>query len=145
MTSTVRRLNAAQELVRQELFEVSFLTNILSDLSILDTSITSLSSGSRVQSPACIHSATEHLPVATVVSIPDRSVPELPEVSDTLLNSEFRVGDRVRVLNPRPGQPREGVIIGVGRRFINVLGPRSISTSREPKNLRRLATSNITR
>ena len=54
----------------------------------------------------------------------------------TLLDSDFVVGDRVRILNPRPFQPREGVIIGSGRKFINIRGNDNSSISRAPKNLR---------
>ena len=68
---------------------------------------------------------TEQLPVAQVVRVPhQQQIAEthrvIQDIRPNLLGSTFAIGDTVRILNPCPGQPRQGVIFGAGRRFINI-------------------------
>ena len=135
LNSAIHRLKAAQELVRQELLEVTRLSDLLQDLIIQ-------------QNP---DENYHRLPVAHVIRVAQTQQPVLnpePEVQDlrtTLLGSSFSVGDTVRISNPRRGQPSQGVIIGAGRRYINVQGTDNQIISRAPKNLKLISETTIQR
>ena len=55
-----------------------------------------------------------------------------------LLNSRFKVGDRVRIVNPRSYQQDRGIIIGTNRagNFITVRTANGSEVNRIPRNLR---------
>ena len=135
LNSAIHRLNAAQELVRQELLEVTRLSDLLQDLTIQ-------------QNP---DENYHRLPVAHVIRVAKTQQPVLnpePEIQDlrpTLLGSSFSVGDTVRISNPRRGQPSQGVIIGAGKRYITVQGTDNQIISRAPKNLKLISETTIQR
>ena len=134
LNAAVRRLNTAQELVRQELTEVTRLSDLLEDL--------------RIDAVEDENPNLQQLPVAQIVTVPHQQrIAEthrvIQDIRLNLLGSNFAVGDTVRILNPRPGQPRQGVIFGAGRRFINIRSSDNQELSREPKNLRLISQPQI--
>ena len=131
LNAAVRRLNTAQELVRQELKEVTRLSDLLEELRI-----EAVQDDNRNQ-------PTEQLPVAQVVRVPhQQQIAEthrvIQDIRPNLLGSTFAIGDTVRILNPRPGQPRQGVISALEEDSLT-LDHLIIKISREPKNLRPIA------
>ena len=78
------------------------------------------------------------LPVAEVVPVssePDHHSISEPITRVTLLGSNFAVDDLVRVKNPKPFQPSEGVVVGATSTYIRVRGGNT-TISRAPKNKR---------
>ena len=100
LAAALQRLRAAQEQARVELEEVTRLTARLSITHTVPEEVASSNSARR--------------------TIPNRKRPE------TLLDSDLRIGDRVKVNNPRKLQPREGTVIGCDSTFIHVKGDHHI-------------------
>jgi transcription antitermination factor NusG len=70
----------------------------------------------------------------------DRAQGTRPRPAPTRVPAEppraFRLGDRVRIINPGPFQERRGTIVNIGQVRNTVLTDSGKKITREPKNLR---------
>ena len=57
------------------------------------------------------------------------------DAADTLGARAFRIGDRVRVRNPNPKQPREGKVTKITKERVTLTSDSGIDVWRAPKNL----------
>ena len=57
------------------------------------------------------------------------------QAADTLGARAFRIGDRVRVRNPNPKQPREGKVTKITKERVTLTSDSGIDVWRAPKNL----------
>ena len=57
------------------------------------------------------------------------------DAADTLGARAFRIGDRVRVKNPNPKQPREGKVTKITKERVTLTSDSGIDVWRAPKNL----------
>ena len=48
---------------------------------------------------------------------------------------DFQAGQRVRILNPERGAENTGIVMRIGRRFVEISRSRSKDTKRIPRNL----------